>query len=152
MGFYRIIKYLLMKAEKLILSFIATLLGLLIAGLAFYAFQATKTTISNNTKTISLVSPTPAPIPSVFLTVDRPKDEGVVNSKVEIVSGKTASNAVVIVITETSEDIITPTNNGKFSTTVNLDDGQNVLEIIAIAPNGESIRIKRTVTYSQEEF
>ena len=141
-----------MKAEKLILSFIATLLGLLIAGLAFYAFQATKTTISNNTKTISLVSPTPAPIPSVFLTVDRPKDEGVVNSKVEIVSGKTASNAVVIVITETSEDIITPTNNGKFSTTVNLDDGQNVLEIIAIAPNGESIRIKRTVTYSQEEF
>ena len=141
-----------MKAEKLILSFIATLLGLLIAGLAFYAFQATKTTISNNTKTISFVSPTPASIPSVFLTVDRPKDEEVVNSKVEIVSGKTVGNAVVIVITETSEDIITPTNNGKFSTTVNLDDGQNVLEIIAIAPNGESIRIKRTVTYSQEEF
>lgn len=139
-----------MKTEKLILSFIATALGLLVAGLAFYIFQATKTVTHINTKTVSFVSPTPAS--SVFLTVDRPKDEQVVNNKVGVISGKTTNNAVVIVITEDSEDVITPANNGDFSTTVNLDDGQNVLEIISIVPNGESIRIKRTVTYSQEEF
>ena len=141
-----------MKAEKLILSFIATALGLLVAGLAFYAYQATKTITPNNTKTISFVSPSPTSIPSVFLTVDRPKDEEVVNSKVLNVSGKTTTNAVVIVITDTLEDVIDPTLAGDFSTTVNLDDGQNVLEVISIAPNGESIRIKKTVTYSQEEF
>lgn len=141
-----------MKAEKLILSFIATLLGLLVAGIAFYAFQATKTVTPNNTKGVSFISPIPTPAPSVFLTLDRPKDEGVVNSKVEIVSGKTTSNAVVIVITKTSEDVMVPAENGDFSTTVNLSEGQNVLEIISIAPNGESIRIKKTVTYSQEEF
>ena len=152
MGFYRIIKYLWMKTEKLILSFIATLLGLGFAGIAFYSFQATKTITPSNTKTISFVSPTPTSAPSVFLTVDRPKDEEVVSSKVEIISGKTISNGVVIIITEALEDVITPSNTGDFSTSVNLDEGQNVLEIISIAPNGESITIKKTVTYSQEEF
>lgn len=152
MGFYRIIKSLLMKTEKLILSFIATIFGLLVAGIVFYIFQATKTITPGNTKTISFTSPTPTPVPSVFLTVDRPKDEEVVNSKILVVSGKTTSNAVVIVITDSSEDVITPSLSGDFSTTVNLSEDQNVLEIIAIAPNGESIRIKKTVTYSQEEF
>lgn len=141
-----------MKTEKLILSFIATVFGLLVAGLAFYLFQVTKTVTPNNTKTVSFISPTPTPLSSIFLTVDRPKDEEVVVSKVEIVSGKTTSNAVVIVITETSEDVIAPAENGDFSTTVNLDEGQNVLEVISIARSGESIRIKKTVTYSQEEF
>ena len=141
-----------MKTEKFILSFIATVFGLLVAGLAFYLFQATKTVTPNNTKTVSFISPTPTPLPSIFLTVDRPKDEEVVVNKVEIVSGKTTSNAVVIVITETSEDVMAPAENGDFSTTVNLNEGQNVLEVISIARNGESIRIKKTVTYSQEEF
>lgn len=141
-----------MKKEKLILSFIATLFGLLVAGIAFYLFQATKTVPNTTTKTISFASPTPASPPSISLTLDRPKDEEVVNSKVLIVSGKTQSNAVVVVITDSSDDVITPSAKGDFSTTVNLDDGQNILEIIAIAPNGESVTSKKTVTYSQEEF
>jgi hypothetical protein len=141
-----------MKTEKLVLSFIATVVGLLVAGLAFYLFQATKTFTPGNTKTVSFTTPIATPIPSIFLTVDRPKDEEVVNSKILVVGGKTTSNAVVIIITETSEDVMEPSENGDFSTTVNLDEGQNVLEIISIAPNGESIRIKKTVTYSQEEF
>ena len=141
-----------MKTEKLILSFIATLFGLLVAGIAFYAFQSTKTVAPSSTKTISIVSPSPTPNPTIFLTVDRPKDEEVVNNKILVISGKTSSNAVVIVIADSFEDVITPALNGDFATTVNIDDGQNALEIISIAPNGESIRIKKTVTYSQEEF
>lgn len=141
-----------MKTEKLILSFIATFFGLLVAGLAFYIFQSAKTVTPQSTKIVSFVSPSPTPIPSVFLTIDRPKDEDVVNSKVLVISGKTTSNAVIIILTHASEDVITPSSNGDFSTTVNLSDGQNVLEVIAIAPNGESITAKKTVTYSQEEF
>ena len=141
-----------MKTEKLILSFIATLFGLLVAGVAFYLFQATKTITPSDTKTISIASPTVTPVPSISLTIDRPKDEEVTNNKVEIVSGKTAVNAVVIVITDSSQDVITPTPNGDFSTSVNIGNGQNVIEVIAIAPNGESVTVKKTVTYSQEEF
>lgn len=141
-----------MKTEKLILSFIAALFGLLVAGIAFYFFQSTKTVTPNNTKAISFAAPTPTPVPSVFLTLDRPKDEEVVTSKVLVISGKTITSGVIIVITETLEDVITPSTTGGFSTSVNLGEGQNVLEIISIAPNGESVTIKKTVTYSQEEF
>jgi len=141
-----------MKKEKLILSFIATLFGLLVAGVLFYLFQATKTITPNNTKTISFVSPTPTSIPSVFLTVDRPKDEDVVTSKILVISGRSTSNAVIIIMTDSFEDVITPSGSGDFSTTVSINDGQNIVEIIAIAPNGESATIKKTVTYSQEEF
>lgn len=141
-----------MKTEKLILSFIATLLGLLVAGIAFYLFQTTKTIPATSTKTISFASPTPKSSPSVSLILDRPKDEEVIDTKVLVVSGKTSSDAVVIVITDSSEDVITPSASGDFSTTVNLDEGQNILEIISIAPNGESVTSKKTVTYSREEF
>lgn len=141
-----------MKKEKLILSSIAVLLGLLVAGIAFYFFQATKTVPDTNTKTISLTSPTPTSSPSISLTLDRPKDEEVVSDKVLIVSGKTKGNAVVVVITDSSEDVVVPSAKGDFSTTVNLDDGQNILEVISIAPNGDSVSDKKTVTYSQEEF
>ncbi len=141
-----------MKTEKLILSFIATLFGLLVAGVAFYLFQATKTITPSNTKTISFASPSPTPLPSIFLTVDRPKDEEVVTSKILIVSGRSTGNAVVIVMTDSFEDVITPSANGDFSTSVSINDGQNIVEITAIAPNGESTTIKKTVTYSQEEF
>lgn len=141
-----------MKTEKLILSFIATLFGLLVAGVAFYLFQATKTVVPTNTKTVSFTSPTPTPIPSVFLTLDRPKDEEVVSSKVLVISGKTSSNGVVTVVTDSSEDVITPSASGDFSTTITLNERQNILEVISIVPNGESAAVKKTVTYSQEEF
>lgn len=142
-----------MKKEKFILSSVAVFFGLLVAGIFFYLFQATKTIPEPTaTKTISLASPSPTGSPTVFLTLDQPKDEEVVDSKVLIVSGKTASNAVVVVITDSFENVITPSEKGDFSTTVNLDNGQNILEVTAIAPNGESLTVKKTVTYSLEEF
>jgi hypothetical protein len=141
-----------MKKEKLILSFVAIFFGLLVAGIAFYLFQTTKTIPNSNSKTISLISPSPTIPPSISLVLDQPKDEAVVDSKVLVVSGKTQSNAVVVITTDSSEDVVTPSENGGFSTTVNLDNGQNMLEVTSIAPNGESITVKKTVTYSLEEF
>jgi len=141
-----------MKKEKIIIFFIAALLGLLVAGGIFYTLQATKKVEPSNTKTVSILSPSPTPQPLIFLTVDRPKDEEVVNNKVLVISGKTASNAVVIVIAGSAEEVITPSLNGDFSTTSKIDEGQNIIEVTAIAPNGEKVTIKKTVTYSLEEF
>ena len=141
-----------MKTEKLILSFVATLFGLLVAGIIFYLFQATKTVPNTTTKIVSSISPAPTTSPSISLTLDQPTNETVVNDKILKVSGKTQSNAVVVVITDSSDDVVTPSSNGNFSTTVSLDEGQNILEVISIAPNGESVTVKKTVTYSQEEF
>lgn len=141
-----------MKKEKLILSFIAVVFGLLAAGGIFYILQAAKPTPANNANIASLPSPTPTPIPSVFLTIDRPKDEEVVTGKILTISGKTASNAIIAIVTDSSEDVITPALNGNFSATVKIDNDQNIIQITAIAPNGESVTVNKTVTYSQEEF
>jgi hypothetical protein len=141
-----------MKKEKIILSFVAIFFGLLVAGIGFYFYQVTKTVPNIAIKNIPIMSPTPTGTPAISLTLDSPRDEEVVNSKILTVSGKTQSNAVITVITNSAEDVITPSADGSFSTTVNLNDGQNILEVIAIAPNGESASSRKTVTYSLEEF
>ncbi|OGH18127.1 MAG: hypothetical protein A3C22_02835 [Candidatus Levybacteria bacterium RIFCSPHIGHO2_02_FULL_37_10] len=141
-----------MKKEKLILSFIAVLFGLLVAGGIFYLLQAAKTVPSNITKIDPVVSPTPTLIPSVFLILDRPKNEEVVTDKVLTISGRSAGNAAIVIVTDSFEDVIMPALNGDFSATVKIDNGQNIIDVTAIAPNGESVTIKKTVTYSQEEF
>jgi|WetSurMetagenome_2_1015567.scaffolds.fasta_scaffold00385_27 hypothetical protein len=141
-----------MKKEKLILSVIAVVFGLLVAGCGLYFFRAAKTNPNANTKTISFTSPTPTSPPSISLKLNQPKDEEVVSSKSLVVSGKTQGNAIVVIVTDSSQDVVTPSSDGEFSTTVDLDEGQNTLEITAIAPNGESVSDKMTVTFSQEEF
>ncbi|MEK7534750.1 MAG: hypothetical protein AAB600_05500 [Patescibacteria group bacterium] len=141
-----------MKKEKVILSFIATLIGLMFAGVAFYFYESSKDLPPSTIKKISIVQPTPTPKPSIFLSLDRPKDEEVVSKKVITISGKTIPEAIVSIIAQNSQDIITPALNGDFSTTINVEDGQNLIEITAIAPNGESAKALRTVTFSTEEF
>lgn len=143
-----------MKTEKVVLFFIATLVGLLVAGIGFYLYQSTKTIPTSKTEkpiVISSTSPTTSPS-SVFLTIDQPKDEDVVNKKIVAISGTTRSDAVIIILTESSQQIITPSLSGSFSTTATLHDGENVLEITAISPNGEEKKLIRTITFSNEDF
>lgn len=141
-----------MKAEKVILSFIAVLIGLVVAGGAFYFYEFSKTPPTPKIKTISIASPSPTPKPSIFLNLDSPKDEEVVNKKVITISGKTIRDAIVSIITENSQDVITPALNGDFSTTLTIGDGQNLIEVTAFSQNGETAKILRTVTFSTEEF
>lgn len=142
-----------MGKEKAILSFIAVLIGLLVAGIAFYFYENSKAIPqSEEIKTVVTVSPSPTPKPSVFLTISKPTDEEVVQKRIITVSGKTTSDATVIVLTENAEQIITPTSNGDFSTTITIENGQNIIEITAIGPNREMVKAIRTVTFSTEEF
>jgi hypothetical protein len=141
-----------MKTEKVLLSFIAVFVGLLVAGIAFYLYENTKTIPPSKIKTVSVVPPSPTLKPSIFLELDRPKDEEVVGKKIITISGQTTSSATIVVLTENAEQILTPASNGNFSTTINIENGQNLIEITAIAPNGEKVKITRTVTFSTEEF
>lgn len=141
-----------MKAEKIVIAFIAVSVGILVAGIAFYLYQATKILSPAKTKIISISSPTSTPTPSIFLTVDHPRDEEVSDKKTITISGKTDSSATIVISTQSTDQVITPASNGNFSTTLAIDDFENQIEITAIAPNGEEARIVRTVTYSTESF
>lgn len=141
-----------MKTEKIVISFIAILIGILFASVAFYLYQSTKTIPPSETKITRNLTPTPKSETSVFLAIDSPKDEEVIGKKTINIVGKTIPGAVVIISTKSTDEAIKPASNGNFSTTAVIDDGVNKIEITAIAPNGEEKRIIRTVTFSTENF
>lgn len=142
-----------MKKERIIISFIAVIVGLFVTGVSFYIYQATKTIPASKTKLISPPSsPTPSIKSSFFLTVDSPKDEDVVDTKTITIAGKTNPDSIIIVSTDVSDQVVTPAKNGNFSVTQGIGDGPNQLEITSIAPNGEEVKMIRTITFSTESF
>jgi hypothetical protein len=142
-----------MKQERVILSFIMVLIGLLVAGAAFYFYQSTKTVSPSTTGiTKPQVTPTPTPGPKVYLSLGSPSDEEVVSNATLSINGKTNPNATIIIIASGDQQVIQPTSLGDFSTTETLDDGQNIIKIQTILPSGETVSVQRTVTYSTENF
>jgi len=140
-----------MSKEKIILSSVAIIVGLAVAGATFYLYQSTKVISPKELKNIA-ASPTPTPLPSFFLAIDSPKDEDVVTKKVVSVSGKTTTDATIAVVTSVDEKVVAPDRNGNFSTTVSIDNDQNVITITAVSSAGEEKTITRTVTFSTEDF
>jgi hypothetical protein len=141
-----------MKQERIILSFIMVLIGLLVAGVAFYFYQGTKT-ISNPKTTVVVVTPSPTPIAnSVYLNVNSPTDESVTDNKTVTVAGQTTPNATIVIITNSDQEVLQPSGQGDFSTTVTIADGENLIRITTFAADGQSTSIQRTITYSTEDF
>jgi hypothetical protein len=141
-----------MKQERVILSFIMVLIGLLVAGGLFFFYQSTKTVSPSTTTIVNRITPTPTPKPKLYLSLNQPTDEQVVSNKTLSISGKTNPGATLIIITGADQQVIQPSTQGDFSTTITLDDGQNLIEMHSILPSGETIMIRRTVTYSTEDF
>ena len=141
-----------MKQERVILSFIAVLIGLLVAGFAFYFYQSTKTVSSSNQIILNAPTPTPTPRPIVYISLNKPDDEIIVDNKTLVISGKTNPNATIIIYTSAGQQVIQPSSQGDFSTTLTLNDGENLLKFMSILPGGETTTMQRTVTYSTEDF
>jgi hypothetical protein len=141
-----------MKKEKIILSFIAVAVGLIIAGGAYYFYQSSKILPNFKQQTTNVRKPTPMPQDTISLSVSVPLDEAVVTQKVVTISGKTISDATIIILTENDQQVIKPTAVGTFSTTVNIEDGQNIIKITAVSKSGEQETVLKTITFSTEEF
>lgn len=146
-----------MKIEKIILSIVAIIFGLIAAAVAFYLYQMTKTLPAQNTQPLSVKStssptPTPTKESSNFLTVENPKEESVSGNKTVKISGKTMPDASIVVSTENSDQVVTPASNGDFSLNETLADGTNMIQITAVFSGGEEKKVIRTVTYSKESF
>lgn len=140
-----------MTKEKIILSVVAILGGLLVATAAFYLYQSTKVLPPSEQKTVS-VKPSPSPKPQVLLTVDEPKDESISDNRIVKISGKTDSNALIIILTDSDQQVLNPSQTGNFSTTITIDSGATLVQITAIEKNGDTTTIERTVSYTSESF
>ncbi len=141
-----------MKAERIILSFVAVLIGLAVAGIAFYLYQMTKTVDTVSPKHDTLTVATPTIDANNYLTLLSPRDESVTDKKTISVSGSTAADAILVVSTETNEQVVKPALNGNFTLTESIDEGYNLIQITAIFPNGEEKTILRTISYTNESF
>ena len=143
-----------MKAEKVILSFVAIFIGLIAAGATFYVYQLTKTVPEKETQGITNQKPlaSPTPDPNNFLTIESPRDEEVFDKKLITIRGKTAKGATILVTTEDSDEVVKPAQNGDFTLTQTIPNGTTNINIISIMPNGEEKRVTRTVTFSTESF
>lgn len=141
-----------MKKEKIVLSFVAVLFGLLAAGVAFYLYQSTKVVSPPQKQQQATTSPSPTPQSSLFLTIDTPTDEEVVDKKTVTITGKTVPEAIVVISTAIGDEVLTPASTGNFTGTITIDHGVNEITARAIVPNGQSVKIVKTFTFSTENF
>jgi hypothetical protein len=147
-----------MKAEKIILSFLAVFVGLLAAGVSFYIYQSTKTIPPEESLPVAIKDDTETPpaLPTQsdanLLSIESPRDEEVFDKKVISIKGKTVKDATVTISTQESDQVVKPAENGEFTLTQDIPDGTSVLQISAIFPDGQEKKITKTVTYSTETF
>ena len=141
-----------MNSEKLVLSLIAIFSGLLVAFVIFFIYQSTKTISPNKITTFNVAKPTPTPKPAVFLTIDTPTDESVTANPTVTINGKTTPDATIIIDTATTDQVVTPSATGSYSITLDLSQGENLINITAVAADGNEVNKKLTLTYSTEAF
>jgi hypothetical protein len=144
-----------MKAEKVILSFVAVFVGLIAAGVAFYLYQSTKVIPNDQTKpsaTNISIAPTKAPANTDVFTVDSPGDESVFGQKLITIKGTAVKGATITVSTDDTDQVVQPDDNGNYTLTQTIPDGTSVIEFTAIFPDGTQKTIDRTVTFSTASF
>ena len=141
-----------MKAERVILSFVAVLVGLMVAGGAYYLYQHYAKSNVQSTQTIT-IKPTIVPSPTLdntgdYITVDQPADESSFDNRSVTVSGKATKNSTVIVSTPSTDQVGVASADGSYSLTITLDADTNPLYVTAIFPDGTEQKLIRTLTYS----
>ena len=149
-----------MKQEKIVLSFIAVLVGLAVAGIFFFLFQGAKRggtlnktiTIAKKINSIQNISPVVNPNNKLFLTITKPQSEQVYTTKNITLSGQTLPSATIVIITPSTTQVLSADNKGNFFYPITLNDGENFIQVTAILSSGEEKTVSITATYSLEKF
>jgi hypothetical protein len=141
-----------MRTEKIVISFIAVFVGIIFAGVAFYLYQSTKVIPDSQKRTVAISPPSPTPKATIYLSVDSPGEGDVSGKKILTVSGKTVPGSLVVISTGIDDQVISPSAMGNFTADTTIENGGNIINITAISPNGEQITVRRTVTFSTENF
>ncbi len=79
---------------------------------------------------------------TLIMTVDIPQDGTTVSASPVIVNGTVNKTAAVII-----NDMVVPVKSGKFSTSVMLTEGNNVINVVATSGK-ETVRKTVTITYN----
>jgi len=144
-----------MKKEVLFAIIIGFALGLVIT---FGIWTANKSLTQNNTdqgdpnQEEAGLQPSPTVMPQHSLTLSSPEDNSVSSEEEIEVTGQTSSEAVVVVLYQEGEKIIQADKQGRFSTKISLEGGENQITIIAYDQEENETSQTLTVIYSTAQI
>lgn len=141
-----------MFKERIVIILAALLAGLVFSVGAFYLYQKSKSIAPKLTDKEEPQKSYQQPASSFFLEITAPQDEEVFDKKIVQLTGRTNNFATVVILFEDRETVISPSPDGTFSTNMSLANGVNVVEVIAITPEGKTLSEKRTFTYTTENL
>lgn len=141
-----------MFKERIVIILIALLAGLVFSVGAFYLYQKSRNIAPKLTTKQEQPPKDYQPPSTFFLEITTPQDEEVFDKKIVQLTGRTNNFATVVILFEDRETVISPSPDGTFSTNMTLPAGVNVVEIIAITPEGKTLSEKRTFTYTTENL
>lgn len=144
-----------MRKEVLIAIIIGFALGLVITFGVWTANRAIKETApqkEGSTEEVEIEEPTPTPVSQLPLIVTTPKDNSIIDKEKIEVTGKTAPQAIVVILYQEGEKILEADEKGNFNTEITLTGGANKIEISAHDQEGNEIIQILTVVYSTAEI
>lgn len=86
------------------------------------------------------------------LDLDHPDDMSLTFESSILVSGKTIPARQVLIFTDSQDLVLTPKNDGSFSVSLNLTEGENRIVAVVFDATGDSRSSERTVFYSKEKI
>lgn len=86
------------------------------------------------------------------LTIVSPLDQAIIKEAKTILSGVTSPGSWVVILSEKGEKAVLADNEGNFEAEITLIGGENEIEIISVAENGERASKIITVVYSTVEI
>lgn len=139
--------------ERLIIVFVAVAIGLIVTTAAFFIYQSTRSinkeaAIKTKTKTNTAERTNG----KLYLTIDEPKDEAVFSTRTIQLKGRTNAENTLIVSSNQEDVVASPTTDGTYAITLNIDAGTNKIVVKAVAPDGSEIEEAKVVSFSTEEF
>jgi hypothetical protein len=108
--------------------------------------MSTSTVASQDVMPTAPIQPTPTSLPEtsgLWLQILSPVDEAVVNTSQVDVIGSAPAGAVISV----NDEILIVSSDLQFKTTVSLEDGPNLIEVIASDESGNEMSVLLTITY-----
>lgn len=146
-----------MNKDALLATIIGFVVGLFITGLLLVGPKLISLLPSISWPSFSFgqtnpaVTPTPDTTNDKTLRVDSPLPDSIESSEELLVSGATEPNAVVVLQTDSDDQVVLTKEDGKFAAKLSLIEGKNDLTVISYGKTKQETKTI-IVFYTPEEF
>lgn len=139
-----------MRKEVVIVILIGVIIGTIVA-YGIYTAQTAIKRYKGEAPSPSTLTSSPTPTPVLHtLTISEPPNESISEVEKVTVIGRTSPEAVVTLIAEENEYLLTADDQGNFAVDVSLIGGANTIKVTAFDVTGNRAEATLTVVYSTE--